>query len=119
MIGKFIESIRVLTVTDGSYNNIFEKSINVEKPKYLIFSVPEDMHLLLRKALYTSGNVFPVPHNADYSNNPKETRISSTYLKNLILSKTIDVADQDLKNIEIENNTTNDIDNNTNTNGGD
>ena len=58
-------------------------------------------------------------HNADYSNNPKETRISSTYLKNLILSKTIDVADQDLKNIEIENNTTNDIDNNTNTNGGD
>ena len=119
LIGKFIESIRVLTVTDGSYNNIFEKSINVEKPKYLIFSVPEDMHLLLRKALYTSGNVFPVPHNADYSNNPKETRISSTYLKNLILSKTIDVADQDLKNIEIENNTTNDIDNNTNTNGGD
>ena len=73
------------------------------------------MHLLLRKALYTSGIVFPVPHNADYSNNPKETRISSTYLKNLILSKTIDVEDEDLKNIEVENN----INNNTNTNGGD
>lgn len=113
LIGKFIESIKVLTVTDSDYNNIFEKSSNVEKPRYLIFSVPEDMHLLLRKALYTSGTVFPVPHNADYSNNPKETRISSTYLKNLILSKTVDVADKDLKDIEVNTNTTNN-----NANGG-
>lgn len=113
LIGKFIESIKVLTVTDSDYNNIFEKSSNVEKPRYLIFSVPEDMHLLLRKALYTSGTVFPVPHNADYSNNPKETRKSSTYLEKLILSKTIDVNDKDLKNIEVDTNTTNN-----NANGG-
>lgn len=104
LIGKFIESIKVLAVTDSNYNNIFEKSTNVEKPKYLIFSVPEDMHLLLRKALYTNGTLIPVPRNADYSNNPKETRISSTYLKELILSRTVNVAEEDLNNIKVDNN---------------
>lgn len=119
LIGKFIESIRVLAVTDSNYNNIFEKSGVTEKPKYLIFSVPEDMHLLLRKALYTSGIIFPVPHNADYSNNPKDTRISSTYLKDLILSKTVDVSEEDLKDIQIDDTNTNlDNNGNSNVNGG-
>ncbi len=121
LLGKFIESIKVLAVTDSSYNNIFEKSTNVEKPKYLIFSIPEDMHLLLRKALYTSGTIFPVPRNADYSNNPSETRISSTYLKDMILAKTINVAEKDLSNIELNDpNNTNNTNTNTNknTNGG-
>lgn len=119
LIGKFIESIRVLAVTDSNYNNIFEKSGVTDKPRYLIFSIPEDMHLLLRKALYTSGTIFPVPRNADYSNNPKDTRISSTYLKELILSKTVNVDNEDLKNIEIDN-PNSEVDSNTNNvvNGG-
>ena len=52
LIGKFIESIKVLSVTDSAGNNVFEQSSNVPSPSYLIFSVPEDMHLLLKKALY-------------------------------------------------------------------
>lgn len=103
LIGKFIESIKVLAVADGDYNNLFEKSTKLASPRYLIFSVPEDMHLLLRKALYTSGSIFPVPRNAEYSTNPKDTRISSSYLQNLILSKTINVSDEDLKDIEVQN----------------
>ena len=52
----------------------------------LIFSVPEDLHILLRQAIYISGNssLIPVPRNANY--NPKTT-ISSLYLQNLIESK--------------------------------
>ncbi len=117
LIGKFIESIRVLTVTDSTFNNVFEKSGVTEKPRYLIFSIPEEMHLLLRKALYTSGTIFPVPRNAEYSASPKETRISSTYLKNLILSKTVNVDEEDLKNIEV-NNSNLDTNTNNNANGG-
>lgn len=117
LIGKFIESIRVLTVTDSTFNNVFEKSGVTEKPRYLIFSIPEEMHLLLRKALYTSGTIFPVPRNAEYSVSPKETRISSTYLKNLILSKTVNVDEEDLKNIEV-NNSNLDTNTNNNANGG-
>lgn len=102
LIGKFIESIKVLAVIDSSYNNIFEKSFDVSNPAYLVFSVPENMHLLLRKALYLSGTLFPVPRNADYSSNPIPTRIASSYLENLILSKTVDVNERDLKSIKVD-----------------
>ena len=54
--------------------------------------------MLLRKAMYLSGNIFPVPRNAEYSENPKPTRVSSSYLQNLILSQTINVSEEDLNN---------------------
>ena len=56
----------------------------------LIFSVPEDLHILLRQAIYISGNssLIPVPRNANY--NPTTT-ISSEYLKSLIKNQTKDV----------------------------
>lgn len=98
IVAKFIESIRVLAVIDGDGNNIFEKSTNVEAPSYLMFSIPEDLHLLLRKALYKKINLFPVPRNAEYSLNPKPTRVTSTYIKKLIEQQTIDVSEEDLKN---------------------
>lgn len=101
LVGKYIESIRVMTVTDSSFNNIFEKTSGMDQPYYLIFNVPEDMHLLLRKTMYVGGTLFPVPRNANYSENPKETRIVSSYIQNLILSKTVDVKDEDLKNINV------------------
>lgn len=96
LIGKFIESIKILAVADGAFNNIFEKSTGVASPSYLIFSVDEDMHLLLRKALYTGSTLFPVPRNKKYSDNPKPTRIVSAYLQTLILSQTVDVSKEDL-----------------------
>lgn len=102
LVGKFIESIKVLSVTDSIYNNIFEKSSDVATPKYLVFSVPEEMHLLLRKALYLPGTIFPVPRNAEYSNNPKPTRVASSYLQNLILSQTVNVSEKDLQNIIVD-----------------
>ncbi len=102
LVGKFIESIKVLAVTDSAFNNIFEKSSGVATPAYLVFSVPEEMHLLLRKALYLSGNIFPVPRNAEYSKNPKNTRISSSYIENLILNQTVNVTTKDLSEVSIK-----------------
>ena len=63
-----------------------QKSLFGAASSALIFSVPEDMHLLLRKAIFISGSdsLIPVPRNANY--NP-DTSISSQYLKNLIESK--------------------------------
>ncbi len=95
MLGKFIESIKVLSVTDAEGNNVFETIEDNKTPTYLMFSVPEDMHLLLRKASYLDGQIFPVPRNAEYSNNPKETKVVSSRIQNYILDKTIDVANQD------------------------
>ena len=110
LVGKFIESIKVLAVTDTSFNNIFEKTSDMGQPAYLVFSVPEEMHLLLRKALYLNGgSIYPVPRNAEYSKNPKNTRISSSYIENLILNQTVNVTSKDLSGVsirEIENGNT-------------
>ena len=99
MIGKFVESINVLAVVDSSGNNIFE-TIKVEsQPAYLIFSVDEETHLLLRKAGYLDGTIFPVPRNADYSKNPKKTRIVSAVITKHINDQAINLeeADKSLK----------------------
>lgn len=100
VVGKFIESIRVLAVIDGEGNNIFEKSTNVEAPAYLMFAVPEDLHLLLRKAFYKKVNIFPVPRNAEYSLKPKATRVCNTSIRKLIEARTVDVSVEDLKKAE-------------------
>lgn len=104
IIGKFIESIKVLSVVDSSGNNIFEKTTDVAQPSYLVFAVPEDMYLLLQKALYLNGTIFPVPRNAKYSENPKATVISSTQIQQLILSQTVNVSEKDLSNVNIGGN---------------
>lgn len=98
MIQKFIESIKVLAVLDGSGKNVFETNGALPAPAYLMFSVPEDLHLLLRKAAAVGVTIFPVPRNANYSNGvTKNTRVVSTYLKEYILSKTVNVDEKDEK----------------------
>ena len=70
----------------------------------LIFNVPEDQHLLLRKALYLDGSgLIPVPRNAAYSQSDIEANISSEYLKGLINNRCKEVPLDTVAN----NNTTN------------
>lgn len=87
MIGKFVESIRVLAVTDGKGTNIFETIDDLQSPAYLVFSVDEDLHLLLRKAVFSGGDIFPVPRNADYSKQPKKTAVVNSTIKNYVLDR--------------------------------
>ena len=101
IIGKLIEGIQVLAVKDTKGTHIFKKSAAQKTAAALIFAVPEDYHLLLRKAKYVGGDLIPVLRNANY--NP-ETNISSTYLKEFILSQTMDIQPD-----AIEDNTNDDI----------
>ncbi len=100
LIGKFIESIKVLAVTDSYYNSVFEKTTSDTTPSFLLFAVPDDYYLLLHKTLVVAGNgsLIPVPRNADYSLNPKETAIASTYIQRLIESRTVNITEEDLRN---------------------
>ena len=41
---------------DSSGRHVFENSAEARTPAYMLFSLPETMHLLFRKALYLSGN---------------------------------------------------------------
>lgn len=116
IFGKFIESIKVLSVIDGDGNNVFERSSDLESPSSLVFAVNEEYHLLLRKASYLAGTIIPVPRNNDYSLSPSATKISSAYIQNYILKQTINVDDKDLANLgyNANNNVNNNVNNNAN-----
>ena len=97
MIGKFIESIRVLAVTDGKGNNVFETVDQLQSPSYLIFSVDEELHLLLRKAVFDGADIFPVPRNEEYTKSPKPTSIVNAKIKNDILDGSFNLNEENVK----------------------
>lgn len=84
---KLIESIKVLDVRDSSGNSVFNGSEEKSEPEVLLFAVPDELHLLLNKAKLINGagiDLFPVPRNASYSKNPKETSIANESLVGFI-----------------------------------
>ena len=115
VFGKLVEGITVLAVKDEQGNHIFKKGANQKSAAALIFAVPEDLHLLLRKAMTISGtsSLVPVVRNANY--NPGSTRVTSEYLTKLILAQTKTVP---LDFVE-DGSTDEDGDNGDNGNGGD
>ena len=70
--GKLVQNIKILAVKDSEGRHVFENTDEARVPSVLLFAVPEEIHLLLRKALYL-GNVreiaaelVPVPtHTSD------------------------------------------------------
>ena len=104
IFGKLIESIKVREVKDNSGNHVFETTAETRVPAELLFAVPDDMYLLLMKAGYVSGGVqiIPVPRNSSYSEKPGETKVSSDYIKNFILSKTATIPDNVIQNVAVD-----------------
>lgn len=100
LLGKLIESIEVLSVKDSNGDFVFENSAQLKTPAYLIFAVPEDLHLLLRKASYLSGEIIPVQRNASYSENPSATVVSSEYIEDFILSQTVVIPEGELPDLD-------------------
>lgn len=94
LYGKFIESIEVLAVKDASGKHVFENSQAGLTPASLIFAVPEDMYILLKKTGYLSGQLVPVPRNKSYSENPSPTVIYSEYIEDYVLSQTVILPEQ-------------------------
>lgn len=107
VFGKLIEGITVLAVKDSDGSHIFKKGANQKNASALIFAVPEDLHLLLRKAIAISGesSLVPVVKNANY--NPGSTKVTSEYLTSLILKDTrtvpLDVVEDNTSTEEGEN----------------
>lgn len=107
VFGKLIEGITVLAVKDRDGSHIFKKGANQKDASALIFAVPEDLHLLLRKAIAISGesSLVPVVKNANY--NPGSTKVTSEYLTSLILKDTrtvpLDVVEDNTSTEEGEN----------------
>lgn len=88
LYGKFIESIQVLAVKDTKGQPVFESTTENRIPANLLFAVPDDYHQLLEKAKRVNTiTITPVLRNKKYTAGQNATAISSTYLKNWVLSK--------------------------------
>jgi len=113
LVGKLLENIKILAVKTSDGKNVFEDSDESRVPYVIIFSLPEEQHLLLRKinainsySVYSSGSsridVKPVPTTVNFGDGTGEiaSNVSSQYLKSYVLkmSSTIpeDLADENI-----------------------
>lgn len=67
VFGKLISNIEILDVKDSSGNHVFENTSESRTPAYILFAVPEEQHVLIRKAMYLtriSAELIPVPNTA-------------------------------------------------------
>lgn len=92
MLGKLMSNIKVLAVKDADGNPVFQNINENRKPAMIVFAVPEEYYILLKKAEYmrtydTSLNI--VPTNESLKDEPADLEISSDQLKEWINLHTV------------------------------
>lgn len=105
IVGKLIANIKVLAVKDRNGQHVFENSDEERTPSIVIFAVPDDMYLLLRKATYLSNikeisaELIPVPTTESYAVEPESLKLSSTYLQSFIELNTGVISEDELPDV--------------------
>ena len=87
MVGKLLQNVKVLDVIDTAGASVFENLQDVKTPAQIIFAVPEEYHILLRKAMYLRTydvTLIPVPTAESLKENPGEVAISNENLQSWI-----------------------------------
>ena len=92
--GRLISSIRVLQVRDKKGKNAFIDKDNPSESAMLLFAVPEEMFLLLKKAQLVDVKIEPVPRSTSYSTNSAATKIQSEELESMILNRTHTITNE-------------------------
>ncbi len=105
MVGKLVENIQVLDVKDRNGKHVFENTDEERISNSIIFALPEDMHLLLRKGYFLEENdeikaeLIPVPNTSSYYTEVGAINVSNQYLKTFIELKTAVVPEDQLPEI--------------------
>lgn len=92
MVGKLLENVKVLAVLDSNGDPVFANLEEKKAPAMMIFAVPEEYHILLRKASFLRAYdtaLIPVPTAESMKEEPGEVRISSEDLKTFINNVTV------------------------------
>ncbi len=87
MVGKLLENVKVIAVYDSDGNNVFANLDDKTVPAQIIFAVPEEYHILLRKASFLrayESEIIPVPTAESLEDDPGDVKLSSEDLKNFI-----------------------------------
>ena len=125
LVGKILENVKILAVKTSDGKNVFENSDESRTPYVIIFALPEEQHLLLRKINainsysvyatnpgYSKIDIIPVPTAASFDGSEKDIKpnVTSQYLKDYILNMAATVPED----VITENNTNQNINENTN-----
>lgn len=92
MVGKLLENVKILAVLDSNGDPVFANLEEKKQPAMMIFAVPEEYHILLRKASFLRAyetSLIPVPTAESMKEEPGEVKLSSEDLKNFINSVTV------------------------------
>lgn len=97
MVGRLLAQVEVLAVKDSSGKNVFEDSETTRTPATLLFGVPEDVFILLKKSEYLKSfgvELFPVPYGGTIPIEGDLT-VDREELVNFIESNTVTFTDTD------------------------
>ncbi len=92
MLGKLLANVKVLAVKDSSGQPVFANLDEQRTPAMVVFAVPEEYYILLKKAEYLrtyDSTLIPVPTNESLKDDPGELEISSEQLKDWINKVTV------------------------------
>ena len=98
MVGKLLSNVKVLAVFDSNGNNVFADLEEKTEPAQIIFAVPEEHHILLRKASFLrayESEIIPVPTAESVEDEPGDVTLSSEDLRNFINNVTA-MTEEDL-----------------------
>ena len=119
LVGKLLKNVKVLAVKTSDGKNVFENSEELRVPTVVIFSLPEDQHLMLRNidaintyaisasnSTYSRIQIIPVPTNANFEGSEEQivSTVTSEQLKKYIAGMVTNVKqDEDKPNNNGEN----------------
>ena len=92
MLGKLLSNVKVLAVKDSSGQPVFSNLDEQRTPAMIVFAVPEEYYVLLKKAEYLrtyESTLIPVPTNESMKDEPGDLEISSEQLKDWINRVTV------------------------------
>lgn len=92
MVGKLLQNVQVKDVVDANGDSVFDNPEDVKTPAQIIFAVPEEYHILLRKAMYLRTyevTLIPVPTAESTKEHPGEVAIANESLKDFINKVTV------------------------------
>lgn len=90
--GKLLENVKVLAVRDSNGKNVFSNVDENTSPSQLIFAVPQDYYLLLKKAEFLGEydtQLLPVPTAESLKSEPGALTLSSNDLQAFINNNTV------------------------------
>ena len=109
LVGKLLKNVKILAVKTSDGKNVFEGGDATRIPYVIIFSLPEEQHLLLRKITAINNfsianedggfariDITPVPTNININNRTDEivSEVSSEYLSTYVLNMAAELPEE-------------------------